>query len=128
MSTPGTQLHVEQTDVATIIRFSRAGIHKILDEAQIGRLGDQLFQLADKADRPLILDFTDVVFISSAFMGKLITTDKKTKQCRQPVILCAVVPEIYEVFAITRLNKLFAMTDDLDDALAKAAQHCAQYA
>ena len=32
--------------------------------------------------------------------------------------LCNIRPEIYEVFAITKLNKLFDIKDDEADALA----------
>jgi anti-sigma B factor antagonist len=48
----------------------------------------------------------------------LITLDKKAKARGGSLKLCNIRPEIYEVFAITRLNRLFDIRDDEADALA----------
>ena len=91
---------------------------KILDETNIQIVGNQLFALVDDENRrKIVLDFSNVEYLSSAALGKLITLDKKVKANSGKLRLCNVRPEIYEVFAITRLNKLFEMYDDLEKAL-----------
>ena len=50
-------------------------------------------------------------------IGKLITMDKKVKAAKGKLRLCAIRPDIYEVFAITKLNRLFDMKDNLEAAL-----------
>ena len=86
---------------------------KILDEQNIQELGAALFSLVDGDEgRKFLLDFAAVEFLSSAALGKLITLDKKVKAKGGRLILCSVNPQIYEVFAITRLNKLFSIAED----------------
>jgi len=65
----------------------------------------------------IVLDFSNVEYLSSAALGKLITMDKKMKTAKGQLRLCAIRPDIYEVFAITKLNKLFVMKDNLEAAL-----------
>jgi anti-sigma B factor antagonist len=99
----------------TIARFTDK---KILDETNIQIIGNQLFSLVDEdAREKIILDFSNVEYLSSAALGKLITMDKKVKQARGQLRLCSIRPDIYEVFAITKLNKLFSIHDNRDKAL-----------
>jgi len=92
---------------------------KILDEANIQELGRELFHLVEEEQRKkLLLNFSNVEFLSSAALGKLITLDKKIKKVGGTLKLSNIRPEIYEVFAITRLNRLFDIKDDEADALA----------
>jgi anti-sigma B factor antagonist len=68
--------------------------------------------------RKLLLNFSSVDFLSSAALGKLITLDKKVKANSGSLKLSNIRPEIYEVFAITKLNRLFDIKSDEADALA----------
>lgn len=90
---------------------------KILDEANIQEMGRELFSLVENDRKQILLNFSNVEFLSSAALGKLITLDKKVKSSNGQLRLSNIRPEIYEVFAITRLNKLFAIHDDEADAL-----------
>jgi anti-sigma B factor antagonist len=109
-------LEVSEVGDVTVVRFVD---RKILDEANIQGLGQELFQLVEEENRSkLLLNFTNVEFLSSAALGKLITLDKKVKSHGGKLKLSNIRPEIYEVFAITKLNKLFDIKDDESDALA----------
>jgi anti-sigma B factor antagonist len=68
--------------------------------------------------KKIILNFANVEFLSSAALGKLIGLEKRIKQNAAELILTNIRPEIYEVFAITKLTKLFEIKDDEADALA----------
>ena len=110
------RLEATQVGEVTVIRFVD---RKILDETNIQQLGQELFQLIEEEKKTsLLLNFTNVEFLSSAALGKLITLDKKVKANNGRLKLCNIRPEIYEVFQITRLNKLFDIKDDEADALA----------
>ena len=110
------RLQVSQVGDVSVIRFVD---RKILDEANIQELGQELFQLIEEEKRKsLLLNFSSVEFLSSAALGKLITLDKKVKAHSGKLKLSNIRPEIYEVFAITKLNKLFDIKDDEADALA----------
>ena len=110
------RLEVSEMGDVTVVRFVD---RKILDEASIQELGNELFQLVEQEQRgKLVLNFSKVDFLSSAALGKLITLNKKVKSRSGKLKLCNIRPEIYEVFAITKLNKLFDIKDDEAEALA----------
>ena len=109
------RLQVADMDGVTVVQFVDK---KILDESNIQEMGQELFQLVeeDKRDK-ILLNFHSVEFLSSAALGKLITLDKKVKAHGGKLRLSNIRPEIYEVFAITKLNKLFDIQDDEATAL-----------
>ena len=110
------RLSVSEVGDVTVVRFVD---QKILDEARIQQLGQELFNLVEVDGRSkILLNFSSVEFLSSAALGKLITLDKKVKAQGGGLKLSNIRPEIYEVFAITKLNKLFDIKDNEVDALA----------
>lgn len=110
------RLEVSEVGDVTVVRFVD---RKILDEASIQDLGNELFQLVEQENRSrLVLNFSKVDFLSSAALGKLITLDKKVKARSGKLKLSNIHPEIYQVFAITKLNKLFDIKKDEAEALA----------
>jgi anti-sigma B factor antagonist len=116
MSTGQRRLDIEEVGDVTVARFVDK---KILDENNIQIIGNQLFGLVEEDGRKkIVLDFANVEFLSSAALGKLITMNKKVAAAGGKLRLCNIRPDIYEVFAITRLNKLFEIKDDQAAALA----------
>jgi anti-anti-sigma factor len=110
------RLDVSKVGDVSVVRFRD---HKIIEDVNIQELGQEMFRLveADGRDR-LLLDFSSVEFLSSAALGKLITLDKKMKAHGGTLKLSNIRPEIYEVFTITKLNRLFDIRKDEADALA----------
>lgn len=109
------RLDVSDVGDVTVVHFVD---RKILDEQNIAELGQELFQLIEAENRKkVLLSFSNVDFLSSAALGKLITLDKKVKAHGGTLKLCNIRPEIYEVFAITKLNKMFDIRDEETDAL-----------
>lgn len=108
-------MDIEEVGDVTVATFVDK---KILDEGNIQIIGNQLFSLVEEDGREkIVLDFANVEYLSSAALGKLITMDKKVKSAKGKLRLCSVRPDIYEVFAITKLNKLFDMRDTREQAL-----------
>jgi anti-sigma B factor antagonist len=110
--------HLDLTTVGdvTVVRFRD---RKIIEDINIQELGQELFRLVETDGRTrLLLDFSTVDFLSSAALGKLITLDKKMKAHGGELKLANIRPEIYEVFAITKLNRLFDIRKDEAEALA----------
>jgi len=115
MSTGQRRLDIEEIGGTTVARFVDK---KILDETNIQNIGNQLFALVDEDGRKkIVLDFSIVEYLSSAALGKLITLDKKVKAAKAKLRLCGIRPEIYEVFEITRLNKIFDIKSTQEEAL-----------
>jgi len=110
------RLEVNEVGDVTVVHFRD---QKIIEDLRIQELGQELFQLVETEKRKkLVLNFSSVDFLSSAALGKLITLDKKVKASSGVLKLCNIRPEIYEVFAITKLNRLFDIRRDEGDALA----------
>src|SRR5687767_2606939 len=93
------RLEVEDIGDVTVVKFTD---RKILDEQNIQIIGEQLFGLVDDAGRKkLLLNFSNVEYLSSAALGKLITLNKKVQAAGGRLALCTIDPQIYEVFKIT---------------------------
>jgi anti-sigma B factor antagonist len=91
----------------------------ILDEANIQRIGEEIVSVIEQRDRPkLLINFENVDHLSSAALGTLITINNKVRARSGQLRLAEIDPQIYEVFVITKLNKLFDIHDSADDALA----------
>ena len=111
------RLEVSEIGDVSVIRFVD---RRILDAANIEGLGDELFGLVENDHRKqLLLNFTGVEFLSSAALNKLIILDKKVKSHSGKLVLCDLRQEIKEVFAITRLDQLFTISDSESAALAE---------
>jgi anti-sigma B factor antagonist len=89
---------------------------KILDEQNIQIIGDQLFGLVDQ-NQKILLNFSNVEYLSSAALGKLIALNKKVKAADGRLILCSIDPNIYEVFELTRLDQILKIEPDEQKAL-----------
>ncbi len=113
-----TYQRLEVTDVGdvTVVRFRN---RRITEDIDIQELGNEMFGLVENDKRQkLVLNFSAVEFLGSAALGKLITLDRKVKAQGGTMKLSNIGPSIYEVFAITRLNRFFDIKDDEADALA----------
>ena len=110
------RIEVSESANISVVRFKD---QKIIDPEAIQELGLELFDLVEKDDRKkLVLNFSNVEFLSSAALGKLITFEKKVKRQGSELILSNISPDIFQVFAITNLDKLFTIKDSEADALA----------
>src|SRR3954447_13281486 len=109
------RLEVEDIGEVTVVNFID---RKILDEQNIQKIGEDLFSLVDELGRrKILLNFGNVEYLSSAALGKLITLNNKVKKAGGKLVLCNIDPQIYEVFEITRLNKLFNIQKEEQAAL-----------
>ena len=109
------RLEVEDIGDIAVVNFVDK---KILDEQNIQMIGDDLFRLVDELGRrKVLLNFSNVEFMSSAALGKLIALRKKVQEAGGKLVLCRIRPEIYEVFVITRLDKMFVFRHDEQEAL-----------
>jgi len=110
------RLEINEVRDVTVVHFKD---HKIVEDLGIQELGQELFNLVEVENRrKVVLNFAAVDFLSSAALGKLMTLERKVHTRGGKLKLCNIRPEIYEVFVITRLNRLFDIREDEADALA----------
>ena len=116
MSAAESLLRVAEQDGVTHIQFVD---RNILDEANIQQIGEEITRLVDETPHPKVLiSFQNVDHLSSAALGTLITINNKIRSKDGQLRLANIDPRIYEVFVITKLNRLFQIHDSEDQALA----------
>jgi len=105
----------QQKDIR-IVEFTNS---KIIDELNIAEIGQTLTEVIDQSANPkLLLDFAQVEHLSSAALGMLINANGRIKSKNGQLRLANIKPHLYEVFLITRLNKLFYIHPTRQEALA----------
>jgi anti-sigma B factor antagonist len=116
VTTKDSRLVVSEQGEITRISFVD---RNILEEATIQQIGDEISAIIERAGNPKILiNFENVEHLSSAALGTLITINNKVRQKGGQLRLANIDPQIYEVFVITKLNKLFQIHDTADKAIA----------
>jgi anti-sigma B factor antagonist len=116
MEASGTRLRATEQDGVTKIEFLD---RNILDEANIQQIEEQITEIVERQTRPKILiTFANVDHLSSAALGSLITLNNKIRARDGQLRLSNIDPQIYEIFVITKLNKLFQIHEDATAAMA----------
>ena len=111
-----SHLTITQSRGAHVVTFAD---RKILEELSITQIGDELSKLTHGTSNiKLLLSFVDVEHLSSAALGMLIKLNNEVAEQGGKLKLSDIAPPIYEVFKITRLNRLFDIHDTKDGALA----------
>ena len=109
------RLEVEDIGDITVVNLLDK---KILDDQNIQVIGEQLLSLVEELGRQkILLNFANVEFLSSAALGKLIVLNRKLNETGGKLVLCNIDRNIYEVFEITKLNKVFAIAKDEQSGL-----------
>lgn len=109
------ELLIQHLKNVTVVDF---GDSTILDTMQIEGIAQQLYDLVDKLDRKqLVLDFSNVRFLSSQTLGVLLTLRKKLQIIKGRMVICGLRKQLYEVFRISKLDKLFEFQPDEEKAL-----------
>lgn len=117
-----TYQHLRVNDLtrAVVIEFAE---RKILEELSIAEIGEELVKVATALPgRILIVSFANVDHLSSASLGMLIKMREQVTQLAGQLVLADIRPQIYEVFKITKLNRLFVICDTIGEALDKVGK------
>jgi anti-sigma B factor antagonist len=99
------KIRVEYGTEVTIVTFSD---QNILEEPQIKKLEQALMPvIKENQERKLVLNFENVRFMSSAFLGLLVKVHKRVVEMEGHLQLFNLDPKIRKVFEITQLTKIF---------------------
>ena len=113
----GTQgkLKVEKQGNVTVVSFVDASF---LDETSIKSLGDEVEGLVKQSEGiNLVVNLTDVDYLSSAVLGRLVKILKLVKKTKGNMSLCGMKNSILQVFKATKLDKMFEIHPDPDKAV-----------
>jgi anti-sigma B factor antagonist len=108
-------VQVERLDDVMVVHFHDS---RITGELAISGLGKELYAIVDRPDcQKLVLDFSDVDFLSSAMLGKLVSINRKMKEKGGILRLCGVCPNIRLIFKYTHLEAILDIRDTQPDAI-----------
>jgi len=89
-----------------------------IDSATAPQLGDALHAITDEGRFKIVLDLTDVTYVSSAGLRVMIDTQKTCRQLNRGELVLACVPQrIYETFDLAGFLPLFKFFDDVTAAV-----------
>jgi anti-sigma B factor antagonist len=115
MEQPSSHLKIKRAGAVSIVEFAD---RKILEELSIQEIGDELRGLAESEPGPqLLLNFENVDHLASAALGMLITLHKKVQDHHGALKLSNINRQIFQVFRITRLNRVFDIHETAEQAL-----------
>lgn len=117
MSKPESRLLIEQKQGGiTKISFRD---RNILEETSIAQIRDEMLRMLEGQTNPKILiDFSNVEHMSSAALGTLITINNRVREKSGQLRLANIDAQIYEVFVITKLNRVFQIFESTDMAVS----------
>ncbi len=102
------KLDVEYGMDVTFVTFED---EKILDEGQITRLREAFEPIIERnGNHKLILNFTNVRFMTSAVLGLLVRIHKKVAEMGGTMQLSNLDSNLRRVFEITQLTRVFDIT------------------
>lgn len=100
------------------VKLVRLRSESILSEPEVQVLGQMLLDLAAVPGQRVVLSFLGVQHLTSLVLGVLIRAHKRLVESGGELRLADIDPHIYEVFTITRLDRLFRIFDREDEAVA----------
>ena len=100
-----SKLKIERAMETTFVTLQET---QILEEQQIKELEKLIMPVVEKAGgEKIVLNFTNVEFMSSSFLGLLVKIHKRVSEQGGHLALLKVNPTIRRVFEITNLTKVF---------------------
>jgi len=112
-------VYVSDRGGVTLVRLLAGAVRT---EAEVDALGRGLLSVAEVPGRRVVLSFLGVKHLTSLVLGQLIQVHKRLVESGGEIRLADIDPQIYEVFAITHLDRLFKIYEREDEALASFAQ------
>jgi len=109
-------IDVEESQGVICVLFRE---NSILDEANIRAIGEDLMELTEiHSEIKLLLNFDGVNYLSSGMLGKLIALHKKVKSDKGKLRLCSIKPQIFDVFSVTKLDRVLDIHPDKESAMS----------
>lgn len=72
-------------------------------------------------DRNMILDFAEVLYVSSAGLSTVLAAGKRISRQGGQLLICGLTPRLKEIFEISGFSTLFSFFENRQDALAECA-------
>lgn len=93
-----------------------------LQEANLshsGQLKDELIAAIDQYKQSVLVDFSNVNYVDSSFLGALVSSLKYAMAQKLDIAVLNPNKDISDLFALIRLDKVFKIYQDKNEALNK---------
>jgi anti-anti-sigma factor len=91
----------------------------VRDLADVQKIASEIEDVAYNSKiKLLVINFSRVTRLTSAFLGRLITLNKSLQQAGITLRLCSMTPRIEEPFRICKFQKLIPLFPNQEKALA----------
>lgn len=89
-----------------------------VDSATSATLKERLSRLVESVPAQLVIDFRDVVYISSAGFRTLLIIAKQSEEAKGGLALCGISSEVRRLFEIAAFTDLFLILPSREEAIA----------
>jgi len=88
-----------------------------IDAYSTGELKKFMTDLIERTEKStLVVDMTNVPYVDSAGLGMLVSVLRETKSAGKSLVLASMKPNVKRIFELTRLDKVFTITDTIQEA------------
>ena len=108
-------MEITQEKIGTITAVALKGR---MDAGTSKSVEDHLLKLIDGGEHRLVVDFTQLDYISSVGLRVLILASKKVKPLQGSIVVCSLQPTIKQVFEVAGFTTIFKVYPTRDDAVA----------
>jgi anti-sigma B factor antagonist len=105
------------TEADGIQTFRLSG--RLMDQAQSEELIDLLDKSIDTGYKKIILDLEGLNYMNSTGLNTVISVMNKAKKAQGTAIICNMNPMVKQLFSVTKLDSVFTIVDDHQEAVNK---------
>ncbi|HMO14035.1 MAG TPA: STAS domain-containing protein [Pirellulaceae bacterium] len=102
---------------ASEVSIVRLVDEKVMDPQRVQKLGEELLTLPKIKPGRILINMSNVKFLSSAAINKLLILEKRLSKQGGRIKFSNLRPEVQEVFNITNLNSVFDICEAEEDAI-----------
>jgi anti-sigma B factor antagonist len=111
-----SSLRTELKDDVLVVYITAS---KILDNATIQKIGQELTELAEQnPGGKIVLNFQEVKFMSSAMINNIVNFHRKCQKADVKLKLCDISKDVMEVFNLMKLQKFLDIQKTEEKAIA----------
>lgn len=91
----------------------------IHNQETLDAVHEQLRQWVDATSGPrLVMDFGALRYVGSSFLGMMMAVAMQITRKEGQMRICRMSPEIRDLFALTKMERIVPVADTLEDAVA----------
>lgn len=102
-------IDINVVGTVTVVRFLEK---RLLDAGDIALIGEKLLRLVDSGCRKLLLNFTEVDYVSNGMLSALLAVRRKMLQAKGRLTLCCLTETVLEHLTVRQFHKLFDIQAD----------------